>query len=158
MAMGQFRRHGVPEEPTPMEREAHEITHIPAQQWCRACVLGKALGAGHKKVWVDAKQAKPVVQIDYSFIKADGADCTVEDAFSTTLSLVDESTGLAVALAIPTKTSPLAYVVKVVVQFLDSLGHPTLTLRSDGEPAILQLVDEIAKTRSAKGVTERSKR
>ena len=119
---------------------------------------GKLWKQDTRKCWWMPKQAKPVVQIDYSFIKADGADCTVEDAFSTTLSLVDESTGLAIASAIPTETSPLAYAVKVVVQFLGNLGHPTLTLRSDGEPAILHLVDEIAKTRSAKGVTERSKR
>ena len=91
----------VPRMPSEMERAAHEVMHIPAEDACEDCVLGKALEAGHRAVPTERKLEKAVVQIDYSFLKASGEECdAVEDAFATTLSAYDESTGMALALAI----------------------------------------------------------
>ena len=77
-----------PGQPTKKEREEHAPTHVPFRDWCEDCVLGKALERGHSRVPYDWKVVRPVIEIDYSFLKADGSEGTVEDAFSTIISAV----------------------------------------------------------------------
>ena len=58
----------APKEPTADERVLHEVTHLPYQKWCMACVCGRGLAAQHRsKQHEDA--AVPVVQCDYGFIE-----------------------------------------------------------------------------------------
>jgi hypothetical protein len=39
----------IPVEPTPQERELHNLTHIPFQSWCTICVKAKGRADHHKK-------------------------------------------------------------------------------------------------------------
>ena len=54
----------TPKEPTPQEKELHDLTHIPYQSWCPICVKAKARGTYHKQHY----DRKPVIQVDYSFL------------------------------------------------------------------------------------------
>ena len=54
----------TPKEPTPQERELHELTHIPYRSWCPICVRAKARGTYHTQHY----DRKPVIQVDYSFL------------------------------------------------------------------------------------------
>jgi len=38
-----------PKEPTPEERAAHELTHLPAVPWCQACILGRGRDEAHRE-------------------------------------------------------------------------------------------------------------
>ena len=41
------RRVAVPETPSDKDREAHELTHLPTQPWCSACVRAKGVDERH---------------------------------------------------------------------------------------------------------------
>eukprot|EP00972_Heterocapsa_arctica_P040933 6033387-Heterocapsa_arctica.AAC.1 len=49
-AMVLFRALPRPHAPTAVEREEHELTHIPYQVRCRACLESRGKEAPHKKV------------------------------------------------------------------------------------------------------------
>ena len=38
-----------PKLPTKAEVEAHEMTHLPFRNWCRHCIKGRGIEAGHRK-------------------------------------------------------------------------------------------------------------
>ena len=39
-----------PEQPSPDERAAHDLTHCPYWSWCRACVLGRGRKRYHHRI------------------------------------------------------------------------------------------------------------
>ena len=62
--------------PTKEQQDLHAITHQPFQPWCQACVLGRSRQSPHKAVSLeareeevkkDAKELRPVIQIDYCY-------------------------------------------------------------------------------------------
>ena len=56
------------EQPTPMEVRDHQLTHIPYQQWCEACVQGKARPDNHfASPERRTERATPRLSFDLSF-------------------------------------------------------------------------------------------
>ena len=89
------------------------------------------------------------MEMDYSFLKADGQPTTDEaDACSTNLSFKDDGTGLGIALAVPSKTYPLTYMIKMCSEFVDRLGHTLVTIRTDNEPSISVVLDGVLRLRN----------
>ena len=99
------------------------------------------------------------MQMDYMFPKSTG-ECTdkIEDAWSTTLVIVHVGTGFCVATAADRKgvrgveetlapELPVNFVVHVVLTFLKRLCLDTVILQTDGEPAIVELAEAVAKLR-----------
>ena len=39
----------APRVPTQKERDAHEATHIPHEEWCEACMAGRGRNKPHRK-------------------------------------------------------------------------------------------------------------
>ena len=39
----------APRVPTQEERDAHEATHIPHEEWCEVCVAGRGRNKAHRK-------------------------------------------------------------------------------------------------------------
>ena len=75
------------------------------------------MALGHMEVPGEKKAEKPVVEIDYSFLRADGEHFLIdiaeadrataeENSSRTVLSAVDDSTGLPICFCVPTKTAP----------------------------------------------------
>lgn len=60
-----------PLDPTPVEREQHNITHCPFRSWCIHCVAGKAADWPHCSVKRGESEV-PIVQLDYFFINRAG--------------------------------------------------------------------------------------
>ena len=54
--------------PSPEEIEAHRRSHIPYRAWCKFCVMGRCMGAGHKTS--EHKSRIPVIGVDYFFVTA----------------------------------------------------------------------------------------
>ena len=81
----------VPTPPTEIEKEMHNLTHIPAKPWCPLCIRGKAMMAPHRAVLPEEKDKEiPVIAIDFTYLKADGTD--TDDggvAWATTLVAID---------------------------------------------------------------------
>lgn len=128
------------------------LTHIPAADWCEYCVRGKAVALGHRRVPVERRQEKPVIELLNSFLQASGD--FINDparAVATTLPVRDNSTGLGMTISLPAKTQPLKYIRESIAAFIDSLGHPQVTIPTDGEPSIKLVAEEIKTAREAKG-------
>ena len=98
-----------------------------------------------------------MVQMDYMFLKSTG-ECTLllEEAWSTTLVVVHVGAGLSVATAVERKGAKgveetlvpdqvVGFVIQVVLTFLKRLCLDTVILQTDGEPAIVELAEAVAK-------------
>ena len=60
----------VPHEPSELEKEKHNLTHIPFQPWCTSCVKGKAQAEPHKRTERIIEDSElPVIQCDYLMLK-----------------------------------------------------------------------------------------
>ena len=55
--------------PSKTEVEAHNVSHLSFRSWCSACVRGRGLSLGHRKVDTKTKEAEeiPTVSVDYGF-------------------------------------------------------------------------------------------
>ena len=97
-----------------------------------------------------AEHGPPPMELDYSFLKADGpvVESGAGEALHTTLSFWDESTQMGLAFSLPSKTECLDYVVTCVDQFASSLGHRRIRLRTDGEPSILKVARHFRELRN----------
>ena len=66
-------RRRVPDEPTRLEAEEHELTHVPFRSWCPACVAGKAKHWPHKtqRTNTEDEEVVPSIHMDYWFMRDD---------------------------------------------------------------------------------------
>ena len=69
-----FRRQKVEACPAPIlpskaEVESHNFARLPFRSWCSACVHGRGLSFGHRKVDTKTKEAEqmPTVSVDEGF-------------------------------------------------------------------------------------------
>ena len=134
----------APAEPTPLERELHELTHLPTANWCEHCLQGKAKSAPHGQQHpvAESNRRPPSVQIDFMYMAGAGED----DPPRCFLTMLDEQTHYPFCMAMPGKTVT-EYMVEVV---LDSrLGHQVVVLYSDGEPAVYNLMTRVQGKRGA---------
>jgi hypothetical protein len=58
--------------PSADERKAHEVTHLPYQQWCPVCVSCKAADSPHHRLPEEGADGTPVVEFDYGFVSPTG--------------------------------------------------------------------------------------
>ena len=49
-------------------REHHELTHLPYEAWCPACVRGRGREARHLRL--ERRVGHPTVFVDYGFLRA----------------------------------------------------------------------------------------
>ena len=61
-----------PREPTRLEREEHEISHIPPRAWCAHCSAGRTTRGAHRSS-VEAPE-HPILSMDYAYLGASAAD------------------------------------------------------------------------------------
>ena len=58
-----------------------------------------------------------MVQMDFQFLSAEGIEIDVRDALITTLTVVDEQTGIPFAVSVPTKSPSDGYMATAVCHF-----------------------------------------
>ena len=133
-----------PRKPNQEAIEEHEKTHLPYRNWCRHCVKGRGKEAQHKK-----SMDKPEMHefhVDFGFFGDEG------DPGKTVPVLVvrERLTGMAMATAVPSKSTG-TYIARRVVAFIEEVGCGQLdiTVKSDQEPAIVSIVGEVGRVRSA---------
>ena len=126
-----------PVKPTASEVATHEATHIPHRSWCLYCMRARGRPRRHRAV--TDHEGVPRLSIDYLFTgqKADEKPMTV-------LALKDEFRGAVRATAVPAKgTQQSAYPVKWLAECIRMSSYGEVVLKSDGEPAILDLKQRV---------------
>ena len=110
----------------------------------------------------------PLISCDYLFIKHKGVFSRDElnenerEKALTVLVLYCSATRSIFAHAVPRKglnhgLGPEGYLIEQIREDVLWLGHPQIMIRSDNEPALLQVVDRALMALKAKGVTSSSK-
>ena len=133
-----------PGNPTEHERELHCATHIPYRAWCPICVKAKGKEEPHRSQRKKEASCKPTISLDY---KSFGQEIDFEDK-ATAVVGKDEKTKIKFAHICETKGSSDLWAVEKLGADLDRLGYTDVILKSDGEPAIIQLLEELKKRRA----------
>ena len=131
-----------PHLPTEEERRAHEVCHVPYRSWCPACVAGRGRSDRHAVAAESEEHTKPVVSIDYCYLCSDKKD---EAKATPILAIRHSHDSWLDALALPSKGTQHSYNAKALAAKLAATGLSSLILRSDQEPAIIELKRTAAK-------------
>ncbi|CAK0856358.1 unnamed protein product [Prorocentrum cordatum] len=130
-----------PAAPTAAERAAHEVLHEPYRAWCRECVSGRGLSAGHQTK--DRQEsALAVVGIDYGYLgeREDAAPLLIGK---------DSKQRWFHASVVPQHPWPA----KSWSRRLASAGRKRFVFRSDGEAPLVTLKTRIgAKLKEECGI------
>ena len=137
--------------PTAKERQEHERTHLPYRSWCRHCVSARASNLAHRgrKFPTAIEEDKDMKQVSYDY-------CFMRDqpGMESAKILVskDRATRMVSAHVVPLKGAVIDWVIQPCARDLERLGHyGQVTLRSDQEAAIVDVMREIANLRGARG-------
>ena len=135
--------------PTPAERQEHELTHQPYQEWCPACISARGRPDAHKTdVHKVVDKAITSFSFDLSFTGKE-FDPTgkprlidVEEAWKEkwiVLNGHDSHTGAVFSLPLQ-KKGETKYMACEISRFVMSLGIGELQLYCDNEPTMLQVL------------------
>ena len=127
----------APEEPTPEQRERHNLTHIPFEPWCDDCVRGRSPDDPHPSK--SEKSPLPVIQIDYFFVRTDQ-----DMILAKGLSAVDSVYGRTLAVDCQQKGAGDKGAVKQLVNYIRSLGFERAHLQHDKENSISEVANAVA--------------
>ena len=120
------------QQPSPQERKLHTSDHPALPSWS-----GSSQEAEGRAFQQSARTS--MMHLDYAYIQQP------QDAKPTTiLTWVESLTGLAGSL-MTTEKGHTAHQLDAVIYFLTRNGFASSTLQCDGEPALVQLVEEIGK-------------
>ena len=145
-----------PMTPTRIQREEHELTHIPMMPWCRHCVMSRSMSDQHrrKKKHVNDRDV-PIISGDFCFMGQ-----TEQDKASPMFVLRDHSTRMTFAHMVEGKSTVNQeysdYLRKAVLQDIGTMGHSKIVFKTDGEPACKALQDAVKSCRDATTVIENS--
>jgi hypothetical protein len=131
-----------PKLPSAEEVRSHELTHLPYRSWCSHCVRGKGKSLEHRKV--DRKHNMKELHVDYCFMGS-----AEDDKTKCIIVAKEPESKYLVSSVVPLKGASHEFPAKRLCAFLKELGleHQDVTLKSDQEPAILDLLREVAKKR-----------
>ena len=133
----------APRTPTKAEREEHDVSHVPHRPWCRFCVMGRGLERRHLTQSGDSDDDRPRVFADYGYFNGD----------STPLSVAKiRRTGMTFAAAVSMKGGGDPHAARLLAKWIDGLGCQQVTVRTDGEPSICELIRRVRELR-AEGTT-----
>lgn len=138
--------------PTLSERIEHNRTHLPYRSWCPCCVAARGTDDRH----VTAKEEEKTmttIGYDYCFLRNEaGGD------YAPVLVSKDKWTKMITAHVVPYKGADVEWIREQCKRDIQKCGHyGPVTLRSDQEPAIIDLLKGIAEVRSpAESILEHS--
>ena len=107
----------APKEPTPQEREEHNLTHLPYRSWCRHCVRGRGKSEAHRELEAEKQHSVPHVSFDYCFLGQNEEKC------SPVLVTRDHSTRFAFSQVVPCKGTGHNYCSVQTLSNIEQLGH-----------------------------------
>ncbi|CAE7716237.1 RE1 [Symbiodinium sp. CCMP2592] len=144
----------VPAAPSDHDRAQHVLTHEPYQPWCDACVKFRGRQDRHPSEASHDPGSRSVLSFDFGYCSRE-ADDGVREAKDrlTVLFLHDRHTKAVHAIPTAQKGgSSLSHLVTESARFAIWLGHRSLRLRCDNEPAILAVQAGLLKALRNLGV------
>ena len=141
---------------------AHNLTHMPYQPWCPACVASKGRPEQHRSdPTVLQRREMPVISWDLCF---SGKTCekveeTDGQAKLTALVIHDSHTGAVQCVPVQGKRQT-KFMALEVLRFITFLGYGDVTLRCDQEPTTLTIQRHVQRARqqmNLRTVVENSK-
>jgi len=136
-----------PREPTAQEKWDHYKMHLPFRNWCRHCIRGRGKEEACRKM--DGGAEIPEVHLDFMFMGE-------EEGGKTIIMLVAKERGTkAVMCSVVPRKSTGEFISKRVVAFMREIGceMSAITIKSDNEPALVALVDDVARVRASRGAS-----
>ena len=138
--------------PTDRERREHEASgHNPYRSWCSCCVDGRAAAEGHFRADPEEPTDANVgeVHFDYCVLRSKPTD----DA-AVNLVGVDKSSDAVLAHVVPQKGSVWKWVASQLDRDVKRWGYyGRVVIKSDGENAAKELMEELARKRASVGAT-----
>ena len=152
----QVRKLHDPKLPSEHEVREHSLSgHMPFRSWCPHCVRGRGKEMDHKKQGDEEEAGIPEYHLDYCFPgDSEGERLTV-------LVVVERYTKMKKAVVVPKKGSTGSYAARMVLELMNECGDKDreVIVKSDQEPAIQFLVDDICTNRTgAKTIKEASQK
>ena len=133
-----------PTRPSAEAVAAHELTHLLFEPWCKFCVEARGKEEAHRKVGERIDAAQPTIAVDYFFLSGKKVKGQPAEAAPTGIVAIDTATGaLWATMVIGKGTTFGIYPTLSLTAWLKELGHTKVTFQSDGEPAIVSLVDAV---------------
>ena len=142
-----------PKLPTQAEVKEHQLTHLPFRSWCHHCVKGRGKEMPHEREKADEEQTLPEYHMDYAFPGDE------EGNKLTTLVIIERHSKMKKAVVVPSKGSTGRFAARKVLDLIQECGdkNSTVIVKSDQEPAIKFLVDDVCMSRTgAKTIVEMS--
>ena len=139
----------IPDTPSRAQVLQHRLTHRPFRSWCPHCVRGKGRADQHRKSsQKDTEGNIPKLASDYFFIgqrrpagreeREREEDQAEKEGQTPIIVLKDTKSKSLFAHVCPRKGAHDAVVTRLVAD-LNTLGYNRVLVRTDGEPAILDL-------------------
>ena len=146
-----WRAIGDPRLPSQQEVEEHYLTHVPYRNWCPHCVRGRGKDLDHRRSTDDDRRVREF-SFDY---------CFPGDEKGTKITVLvgkERITGMTMACVVPMKGTSGQFAAMRVLEFIKECGaaETEILLKTDQEPAIDALMDDVVKTRGEK-ITLREK-
>ena len=144
----------IPAAPSAHDRARHELTHEPYQLWCDACVKFRGRQDQHSSEASHDPGSRSVLSFDFGYCsrEADDGPREAKDRLAV-LFLHDRHTKAVHAIPTAQKGgSSLSHLVTEAARFAIWLGHRSLRLRCDNEPAILAVQAGLLKALRNLGV------
>ena len=133
----------TPRTATKTEREEQDVSHVLYRPWCRFCVMGRGLERRHLTQSGDRDDDRPRVFADYVSLSGDSAPLLVAK---------DRRTGMTFAAAVSMKGGGDPHAARLLAKWIDGVGYQEVTVRTDGEPSICELIRRVRELR-AEGTT-----
>ena len=128
--------------PTAEELEKHNLTHLPHRAWCPICIKSRGKEDPHKVALKSKPESqRATVSFDY---KSYGQEPEVDDKVNCLIVRDETRTTYS---HITSKGVNNDWIVARVLLDLDELGHNEVTLKCDGEPALVQLLKKVKEKR-----------
>ena len=142
--------------PSRVDREKHELTHLPYQTWCRHCVLARAQNDAHRRTKKHSTEREvPVISGDFCFMGH-----VDQEKASPIFVLRDHNSRMTFSHMVQGKSTKNElysdYIHSAVLKDLEYLGYKKIVFKTDQEPAMIALQERIQRSREDQTILENS--
>lgn len=144
-----------PHQPSRLEIEEHELTHVPFREWCVHCCKGKSRNNAHKtnkdKQEEDAENAVTTVSMDYMYLNDKAEKYPI-------IAITDRKTKAVMAHMVQCKGIKDDWAVRKVLLDIEDFGYAgaKIVIKNDQEPAMVDFQRKIMENRKAETVPKNS--
>ena len=140
----------TPYRPSQEEVDDHDLTHLPYRSWCRHCIRGRGKETGH---FQQKTESRTVPEFHMDFCYPGYEESATE--YLNVLVVRMRDTRMTMSSVVPSK-SVGEYTTNRIVAFLRECGSDLskITIKTDQEPAILSIAEDLVRARAALGADE----